>query len=173
MALLMNKNDIQAQLDKFLQDYPVDYPVEIFNLAKRAGYEVFRFHPSADANLPKISGALVYEKKRIFINGDEAPNRQRFTCAHELGHSILHHVDMVDNKIDFRIDGEFNSKEEEANYFAASLLMPELYLKDFYTALPAEKDISERIEESAKYFQVSKQAMFYRLENIDLIKGNK
>jgi Zn-dependent peptidase ImmA (M78 family) len=166
----MKKDDIQKQLDEFLQAYPIDYPVEVFDLAKRAGYEVFRFRPSTDKELPKISGALVYKEKRIFINGDEVLNRQRFTCAHELGHAILHRMDMIDKKIAFRMDGESNDKEKEANHFAASLLMPEHYLKDVYSSLRAsEKNMTELVEELSKFFQVSTQAMFYRLQNLGLI----
>ena len=100
-------------------------------------------------------------------------NRQRFTCAHELGHAILHRTDMVDEKIAFRIDGESTDKEIEANHFAASLLMPETYLSDFFSTLSLEKPLPDCVEELAKHFQVSTQAMFYRLQNIGLITGNK
>lgn len=166
----MTNCDIQKKLEEFLSSYSVDYPLDIFDLAEHAGYDVLRFHPSKDAELPKISGALVYEKKRIFINGDEPLNRRRFTCAHELGHAVLHHQDVVDKKIAFRIDGESNDMEIEANNFAAALLMPEQYLREVYSAFSRDMPITMRIEELAKYFQVSTQAMFYRLQNIGLIR---
>lgn len=158
----MDGNDnIQEKLDDFLHNYSLDYPVDIFKLAEQAGYEVLRFYPSKDKALPKISGALVYEDKikQIFINGDESLNRQRFTCAHELGHAVLHHKDSVDKHIAFRIDGNYDDEEKEANIFAACLLMPGEYLKDLYLAL---KDITavDKVEKLAAYFQVSTRQCF-------------
>lgn len=121
--------------------------------------------------MPKISGALDYERKYIFINSDENLNRQRFTCAHELGHALLHSQDMVDKKIAFRIEGESNDMEAQANHFAACLLMPEQYIKDLYPSFLQDFPIViDRIEALAKLFQVSIQAMFYRLKNIELLK---
>jgi Zn-dependent peptidase ImmA (M78 family) len=163
-------NKIQIQVDEFLCNYSLDYPVDIFKLAENAGYEVLRFYPSKDNNLPKVSGALVYndEVKRIFINGDELLNRQRFTCAHELGHAVLHHKDYLDRQIAFRNDGNYDIEEKEANIFAACLLMPGDYLKDLYCTIKDATTI-DKIAKLAEYFEVSTQAMFYRLKNMGLI----
>ena len=41
-------------------------------------------------DLQNISGFYEAEEDCIFVNVDEAPVRQTFTIAHELGHRILH-----------------------------------------------------------------------------------
>ena len=47
--------------------------------------------------------------------------RRQFNCAHELGHIILHERYSDLNEIDRE---EFRERENEANAFAAALLLP-------------------------------------------------
>ena len=82
-----------------------------------------------------ISGLLLPARREIWVNAEEArawPNRRRFTIAHELGHWYLHQHGQqslfcrhgsVDE--DAKADRpELPEIEAEANWFAASLLMP-------------------------------------------------
>lgn len=79
---------------------------------------------------PNISGAIQYDDEKktnpvIFINSIHPINRQRFTLAHELGHFFLHNGGKlrIDN-LNYADDNKNVREEVEANYFAASLLMP-------------------------------------------------
>lgn len=53
--------------------------------------------------------------------------------------------------------------EQEANYFAMSLLMPEKLVKI------AWEELSKDLSYCAKVFGVSNELMFYRLQSLDLI----
>lgn len=72
-------------------------------------------------------------KGTIGFNPTESKTRQRFTIAHELGHFELHKQDsglFVDKEFKMLFRDQNSSsgeirKEQEANAFAAAILMPE------------------------------------------------
>lgn len=112
-----------------------------------------------------VGGAFDREKKIIYLAVDENPIRQAFTVAHELGHLILH---KKRQDIFFRhqvkdFNGDSKEDEKEANWFAASLLMPKEVVTKAW-----EKYKS--IELIAQYFGVSKQAAYWRLKNLELLR---
>lgn len=113
----------------------------------------------------EVGGAFDRENKTIYLAVDESPIRQAFTVAHELGHLILH---KKKQDIFFRhqvkdFDGDSKENEKEANWFAASLLMPKEMITKAW-----EKYKS--IELIAQYFGVSKQAAYWRLKNLELLR---
>jgi Zn-dependent peptidase ImmA (M78 family) len=66
-------------------------------------------------------------KPTIVVNANDSARRRTFSLAHEFGHYILH--DPLKNGEKYRLDyyhySDDNRQEEtEANYFAASLLVP-------------------------------------------------
>lgn len=94
-----------------------------------------------------LSGLLLPSLGEIWVNADEArqwPPRRRFTIGHELGHWILHQNDQValfcrHGVVD--VPGSdaaatdlppLDPIEEEANYFAAALLMPAALIRHHY-----------------------------------------
>jgi Zn-dependent peptidase ImmA (M78 family) len=59
----------------------------------------------------------------LFVNGTQAPVRQRFTLAHEFGHRRLGHASVIDRVAD--VSGATRDPSEvAANYFAAEFLIP-------------------------------------------------
>ena len=111
----------------------------------------------------------------IGVNSLHHPNRQRFTIAHELGHLELHR-DMITSNV--HVDKNFpglmrdavsatgtESIEIEANQFASELLMPRLLIEQALAGKQFDIDDSGPIEELAKKFKVSKQALEYRIRN--------
>lgn len=147
-------------------------PVPVERIAK-ALHAHIRFAPLDN----EISG-MIFVKHAVPIIGVNSlhhPNRQRFTIAHELGHLELHR-DMITSRV--HVDKTFpvlmrdsksatgtEEKEIEANRFAAALLMPEGALD---TALEGKPfDIDEYpLDDVAKKFGVSRQALEYRLRNL-------
>ena len=132
----------------------------------------------------EYSGLLILGKKPavVVINSRHSKARKRFTIAHEVGHYVLHKsveketypvfVDKV--KVYFRNnndEGEYydHGKEMEANAFAAEILMPKRLLKEYIEE--NDLDISKKsgIKTLATEFEVSQQAMEYRLKNTGLI----
>jgi Zn-dependent peptidase ImmA (M78 family) len=142
-------------------------PVRIERIAKELGAEL------RSGDLGDVSGVLVRQADSAIIgtNSTQSTQRQRFTIAHELGHFLLHegitnHVDRS-YRVNFRSaesSQATNVEEIEANYFAASILMPQHMLD----ALNAEEalDSDSMVADLAKQFHVSRLAMSLRLANL-------
>ncbi len=94
-----------------------------------------------------LSGLLLPSLAQIWVNADEAvqwPPRRRFTIAHELGHYVLHRtgqqalfcrkavVDPEEKPATTR--PPIPMTEQEANAFAAALLMPAALVRHHYEA---------------------------------------
>lgn len=101
-----------------------------------------------------ISGML--RDGMIYVNYTDMPQRQRFTIAHEIAHSVLH-----ETKSDLhRQDGVRTQVEREADAFAGALLIPEVLLRRLIGQGVCA------IDELAKAFQVSKQSMRVRINHL-------
>jgi Zn-dependent peptidase ImmA (M78 family) len=109
----------------------------------------------------------------IMIEESESENRKRFTLAHELWHFFLHKEILDNGIIDYSytlyrsilysdLDSDTKKIEEEANYFASELLMPENLVREAWTK-------TKNIEELSFWFKVSMQAMSFRLINLWLM----
>ena len=102
-------------------------------------------------------------------------NRQRFSIAHEIGHFVLHEGDTyIDNgyRVQFRdLESGSGTKGEEmdANAFAAALLMPAEWVKDAFYQQPFDLTEDGVLRMLAQKFQVSTQAMSYRLMRLRLL----
>lgn len=123
-----------------------------------------------------VSGFFVINNgKPIITYKKEATKskRTRFTIAHEIGHFILHSKEQpifIDRtpKVLYRNSASSTGeilKEREANTFAAALLMPKLLVENEISKLD-EKDIDSVIKTLSEKFDVSEQAMSFRLSNI-------
>jgi len=125
-----------------------------------------------------ISGFYVVKNEisHIIYNSEESNKRIRFTIAHELGHYFLHKESPlfvskkggISNRIFHRDKNSSTGeilKEREANYFAASLLMPKNFIK-YEVNLLNEYCFDDLITKIAMKFNVSEQAMTFRLANL-------
>ena len=144
-------------------------PVDVLGIAKSANIQVV-----AD-DLDEISGLLYASDGQvcIFYNESHSEERQRFTIAHELGHFFLHNRGEHALRAPLLmarsgVSSQGVKKEEiEANQFAAELLMPREFLLE---ALEDYVYIDEDdIDDLARVFKVSAQAMAIRLGRLDLI----
>lgn len=103
------------------------------------------------------------------INNLKPPLRQRFTMAHELAHYDLHR-----GMAQVFTDGlqiEQTRMEREANAEAARRLMPAPKIIDLLRCLMKEYDrfnLAQLVAIFAEIFQVSQQAMAYRLSDPDV-----
>lgn len=134
------------------------YPVPLETIALHLGFSPVAFEGGDD-----VSGAINHAERVIYVNSNESPVRQRFTLAHEIGHAALHAGESV---IDYRknIDSPDpnNTKEVQANQFAANLLMPS---DDFIEVWRSRGGDAKRV---ANYFGVSESAATYRAMNLGL-----
>lgn len=109
----------------------------------------------------------------VLINSDKPRVRRRFTIAHELGHLALGHLLGGQVIVDETVGGK-SPHEQQANAFAAGLLMPAEGVRG--TLGRMKKRLGESpnpldwIAWLAASFGVSEQAAAYRLINLRLVR---
>lgn len=152
-------------------------PVPVEQIARIAG-AVVSYQPFDSDD---ISGLLYRSAKSapvIGVNSANAKVRQRFTIAHELGHLHLHtgHSLILERQmhVNFRDATSAttsNSEEAEANHFAAELLMPRNLLEKSIASLLAGRPLPDAaiVAKLAQRFEVSRQAMEFRLASLGLL----
>jgi predicted transcriptional regulator len=98
----------------------------------------------------------------IDVNQDHSKQRQRFTIAHEIGHTFFFELPEYQNKSQFRlrdenlgIAGRPSSEEYLCNYAASELLMP---YRQFSTLIRESGPSSAGLIRMARSFDVSLQA---------------
>jgi Zn-dependent peptidase ImmA (M78 family) len=126
-------------LDEFGFSAP---PINPVTIARELGVKVsFVSMPKH----PNVSGFYDAQDYAIYVAKGEYPKRQTFTIAHELGHRLLHREWAAGN--DYRVMLRDQSlmilddKEQEANTFAAHLLVPRDML-DEYRHIASTEELS-------------------------------
>ena len=94
----------------------------------------------------------------IFLNTFKSPERQRFDAAHELGHIILHSDDV-------NVLQNMKEKENQADRFAASFLMP----KDLFISNAPNNLSLQNMIHYKHYWKVSLVALNYNLHKLGLL----
>jgi Zn-dependent peptidase ImmA (M78 family) len=146
---------------------PVRLPVDPVQIAKRLGIDTFETQLD-----PNVSGTLVKRAGRdpiILINDQDSNNRQRFSCAHELGHYVRRSNQMEEASEEFEyvdlrgpLAAQGSDQEEMyANRFGAALLMPAERVRAF-------KKASLSVVEMQYAFGVSGDAMGNRLKSLNV-----
>lgn len=136
-------------------------PIPVAGIAKGLGVEVYyRENAGWDGALSIDQDEVV---ARIFVEKLHSKTRQRFTIAHELGHLMLH-PDTFIHRDTKKVMLSNSFKEKEANSFAASLLMPQ-WMVEF-----AFERLTQRPDALASLFEVSPEAMRYRMHNLNLVR---
>jgi Zn-dependent peptidase ImmA (M78 family) len=151
-------------------------PVLVEDIAAKLGAKI-TYEPFEGKG--DVSGMLLRDKDRtvIGINSAHANVRQRFSIAHEIGHLVMHNgAFFVDQTVRFNRDNmsslAIDPREIEANGFAAELLMPESLVTSAVRKRMAKKanlPAAVLASELAQEFQVSTQAMEFRLTNLGII----
>jgi Zn-dependent peptidase ImmA (M78 family) len=123
-------------------------PVDVQCVAQLLGVTIYK-RPI------NVSGILLRDQggEWIVVRARDSAKRQRFTIAHEIGHSRCRHQGLR-----FMCDSNFRTDstiEREANQFAAELLMPRAAFSALYNRGKREKDL-------ASYFGVSVEAATWR-----------
>jgi Zn-dependent peptidase ImmA (M78 family) len=154
--------------------------VDVYGIARSYGIKIIE-EPGADT----LSGFLLRDSDAddavIGVNKNHPLTRKRFTVAHELGHYLLHryegfHFDGVENGLQLRFRDEKSQEgtdvdEREANLFAAELLMPADFIRSDVQKLGTVDLLGDtkKLEEMAKRYKVSSQALTIRLTNLGQI----
>lgn len=169
---MTRKSEVQSRAQQVLRDHGlIGGAVDPVRLAGELGVKVY----NAKFGIEGTHGLLAIRSGRpsIYVEASDSPARKRFTIAHEIGHYLLHFgdqdVEHIDSADDFRTVHDPDEgwspdkrREWEANAFAAALLMDEASVRKHWPTVGS-------IEGMAALYQVSKQAMGYRLAEIGLI----
>lgn len=159
--------EIEAAAQHVLMDTfgteDVELPVDLDAILKR---QRMTMRVGAFAT-PGVMGAYDRDKREIYLHKAASIERKVFTVAHEVGHHYLH----TDKKKDVmwrqsfsNLGHEEKTTEQEANRFAAALLMPEHLVREAWDGM-MKKDIPSM----ARAFGVSNTAMRFRLNNLGLL----
>ncbi len=145
-----------AEEVRYIWDMPKGYVRNLTKILEQFGIIINEI----DMHPKKFDGVSFYNKKYgfgfIIINKNQPPDRYRFTLAHELGHLIMHR-----NSLSAK-------REDEANSFASSFLMPAKDIKEDlknleFWNLPNLKSM----------WRVSMSALIRRAKDLELIDENK
>lgn len=169
------KREIRIKADSFRANCKIGRYgiIDLFKECARMGYKLLRYPLGENADL-----GFVIKKDNdivIFTNSCIRLSREIFTLAHEIGHVVLH-LNKANSFIDdsITINGRSSDeKEQEANYFAACLLMPsddvhrfiDLEVQDFQEKELSAMDIARIMSE----FSVSFDMALNRLESLKVI----
>lgn len=173
------KREIRIKADSFRANCKISRYgiIDLFKECERLGYKLLRYPLGENADLGfavKRDNDIV-----IFTNSCSRLSREIFTLAHEIGHIILHleeDISFIDDNV--TITGRSaDEKEQEANYFAACLLLPaddahrfiDLEIQDFEEKGLSAMDIARIMSE----FNVSFDMALNRLESLGIIDANQ
>lgn len=118
---------------------------------------------------PGISGAALRlpELGAVAINRNESPGRKQFDFAHEVFHLLTWQTLPPERIDDMRGQGvKARRVEQLANTFASALLMPEIAVRRAWSMRSKPADVFDWFDQTAVTFQVSGQALFYRMKNL-------
>lgn len=127
----------------------------------------FEIYSQAIDLKPSFSGQIIRKENIVGViyNKNHHVFRQRFTFAHELGHLVLEH-DIKVKKYKEIINLQTKSPmEQEANIFAAELLMPKDLLKEHI-----KNNSIKDVKQLSRSFQVSEDAMWFKINSDNLIR---
>ncbi len=169
----MEKREIEAKvadlLEKHGYDPKRDTYLDVVNFAQSFGFVV------GNAKLPEGEDGFLAiqpgtfkkgESKIIGVNVNRSLDWKRFIVAHELAHSVLHYRE---GQIYLHRENKKgkNSDENDADYFAAALLMPEESFRRMYTSLnDGQRDRSTICSELSKIYRVPFESVSRRIDEI-------
>lgn len=151
-----------AQQKRIIERHQEAWPVQMVPLARALGITVYRRSDWPD----NISGRIFKDDflggdsgYAIEVNATHAPNRRRFTIAHEIAHFVLHPNLIGDELYDDGLyrSGLSNRVEVQANQFASRILMPDHLIQE------ALAQYGRSPVTLARIFEVSEAAMRIRL----------
>ena len=152
-------------------------PIDVRGAARALGIEIVERPGFELRGHGTVLGLLLRREGRTIcvINRDQNPHRKRFSIAHEIGHYVLHPPQEAYIDPDFSVAARddrsaegTDPKEIEANTFAAEFLMPEEVVRAEVEG-PLELFDDDQVKGLAKRFEVSVQAMTFRLTNLGLL----
>ena len=169
-----NNAEISDLTNTLRESLNLQVPIDVRGAVERLGGELIE-----GSALDVSVEALVRRKMdsfQIVLHDNKPDRRKRFSIAHEMGHLFLHMGYLINPELWGTMDEYKDSvyyryghgvEEDEANEFAACLLMPE---SEFRAALSkCTEDPNTVLETLSERFDVSKEAVSIRARNLGLL----
>lgn len=157
----MNYRDYKDSRDLawqvLINEKVTELPVKVGTLCRNMGITVNYFKPT-DGN--DGTSMIAGDRARILISQECSVVRQRFTCAHELGHILLGHVGRY-QLVNREPDPKDNPIEQAANVFASRLLAPACVLWALDARTPEQISALCQISYQAASFRAERMALLY------------
>src|ERR1700733_14736484 len=167
---MRTRREIESRVSDLLVKHAIISPaVDVEGIARAEGVTIIE-HPFPG----DVSGALIRNElgSAIAVNASQHSNRVRFTIAHELAHFLFNHTGDNEDHVDWdfsiirrdrKSSEASDTREIEANMFAANLLMPRQFLdKDVALLVSADGKVQlpdDRVRSLASRYRVSEAAM--------------
>lgn len=167
----LEKRNIEKKASELLKRYGYidgqDKYIDSVKIARSLGFIV-----GESKKLPDQEDGFIFvhpdnDLKIIAVNNNRSSEDKRFIVAHEIGHFILHNKSL-DEQFMLRehIKGK-NSDENDADYFAACLLMPYNSFKEEASILRnIGYDEYEIISKLQAIFHTNQESIKRRLEEV-------
>ncbi len=139
---------------------PTRLPIDVDDAARAAGIELVEYATlgGQSAILSVVAGIPA-----VLVERSHARVRQRFSIAHEVGHWVLERAPISHDLRPIASRGRaYTELERICDYFAASLLMPRIWMQERVA-------IGMTSGELAKAFEVSESAMSARMRELGLV----
>lgn len=174
----VEKKEIEQRADTLLRENNISTlsGVDVLALAKQLGFTVWTSNlPDSDdgfilvnPNVDKIPGFS--NNKVIVVNAERPYVTKRFIIAHEIGHYVLSVSDSKEEEIFAARESQHGRSDDEndIDYFAACLLMPETSFKAQYED-KKQFPLNQLVSELSEVFQVPAGSALRRLEELNLI----
>jgi len=159
-----NFDQAKTEAQRVLEEHSIKSPpIPIVEIANNYGLNVRKINFNKYSGT--VAGLINLKDSTIYVNEDDSEERQAFTVAHELGHYLLHKEKLEEDpklSILFRKplgQTDPNPLEQEANTFAAEILVPMVILREYLN-----KGIKEPVI-LADIFGVSQEVISYRIKD--------
>ena len=119
---------------RVIQKYRLSPPIDIETIIKEHARLSFVHIPFEGVDGISLNLKDPVNQTHVIVNKSRPFVRKRFTMAHEFGHILIPwHVGMIVDRVDLvdsRVATPYWEIEEEANSFAAELLMPHSWIEE-------------------------------------------
>lgn len=169
------KQDIENKIDQILKEDPyfVNSFYSIDKLLKKEGINYFKVSSEEweEANLPSEADAVVLVDnlagKNILVREELEEEDERFSLAHEVGHLYMHAKKGEPYYAcrKHNCSGKEKEEEDEADYFAACLLMPKFDFIKVYNEVQLLFNFKSSL---SKIYGVSEKAIEKRILELGL-----
>lgn len=175
-----NKKKIEDSVDKLLREIKYESKTEyidIIEIAHKLGFVIGNAVMDAqdDGFIIVEEGAYsimgIKTDRLIGVNANRMREWKRFIIAHEIAHYMLQYKQGTTNEMyAHRVHktGK-NEKENEADYYAAALLMPkERFITKYIECRERESRYDRMVEQLASIFAVTKRMIERRIKELKL-----